>query len=202
MTAWLDWQEHILLHEKYIKPRLEMHLPSNLPTRLPPRLPPLVYPWEMKIATRALAYGVAFDEIQSHYKALDFVGVLSRFVIHTQHPELSRWDVDQLVPDFHIPFSSISVFHCIKFITQDPFSIDPSVDIVVDSVHCEPSQSALPGRFDTAIINHHNGGRAGMKGTVFVLIVILNSILSPRLLCWTSALCIHSPFQGTEDLVS
>jgi hypothetical protein len=118
----------------------------------------------MKIATRASAYGVAFDEIRSRYKAFDFVGALSRYVIHMQHPELSRRDVDQLVHGLHIPFSSVPVFHRIKFVTQDLFSIDPSADIVVDSVHCEPSQSALPGRFDTAIINHHNGGRAGVKG--------------------------------------
>ena len=90
-----------------------------------------------------------------------------------QHPELSRRNVDQLVPGLHIPFSTIPVFHRIKFVTQDPFSIDPA-DIVVDSVHCEPSRSGFLGRFDTAIINHHNGGRAGVKG-MYVLYIACDS---------------------------
>lgn len=68
-----------------------------------------------------------------------------------------------------MPFHKISVFHRIKFVTNNPYSLTPDADIVVDSIHCEPPckdkySNLVPGRFDTAVINYQNGGRAGLKG--------------------------------------
>ncbi|KAF9522133.1 hypothetical protein CPB83DRAFT_872088 [Crepidotus variabilis] len=165
MTAWLDRREKVMLHEKFILRRFE-DSSNNVP---PPRIPPLVQPREMKMATSPLVYGVSFEEIETKYGATDFKGALSRFVIHSQRPELTKRQVEDAAASLHLPFYKVSVFHRIKFISHDPYSINPSASIVVDSIHCEPTRfnrynNRIPGRFDTAMVNIANGGRVGVKG--------------------------------------
>ncbi|KAF9522759.1 hypothetical protein CPB83DRAFT_776604 [Crepidotus variabilis] len=165
MTAWLDRREKVMLHEKFILRRFE-DSSNNVP---PPCIPPLVQPREMKMATSPLVYGVSFEEIETKYGATDFKGALSRFVIHSQRPELTKRQVEDAAASLHLPFYKVSVFHRIKFISHDPYSINPSASIVVDSIHCEPARfdrynNRIPGRFDTAMVNIANGGRVGVKG--------------------------------------
>ena len=167
MTAWLDRRERVLLHEKFIRRRHLLSESTSVPS--PPRLPPLVYPRNIRMALRPSAYGVTVERIVDQYGAVDFVAALSHFVIHVQHPEYSRIDVERAAATLHLPLTKLPVFHRIKFVTQDPFSLNLSADIVVDAIHCEPSRCdkygyAVPGRFDTAVINHPGGGRAGVKG--------------------------------------
>jgi hypothetical protein len=121
------------------------------------------------MATRPTVYGVSVADVKNLYGAAQFEAALSRFVIHLQHPQLPRRQVELRASELHIPFQKLSVFHHIKYISQVPFSIDPSADIVVDSVHSEPARrdkygKFVPGRFDTAVINHKNGGRTGVNG--------------------------------------
>jgi len=64
------------------------------------------------------------------------------------------------------------VFHHIKFISHDPFSIDPSADIVVNSIHSKLSWldkygKVVPPQFDTAIIKQKMEGVGGIKGEIF-----------------------------------
>ena len=179
MTAWLDCRERVLLHEKFINRRLSAQLmltkpPSEI-TMSPFRIPPLVYPRELKMSTRPSNHGVSLDDIIQMYGASDFVDALSRFVVHLQHPGFSRVEVEQAAPRLHLPLRKVSVYHRVKFITHDPFSLDSAAEIVVDSIHCEPARrdkhgELVPGRFDTAIINHRNGGRAGVKGMLHYII--------------------------------
>jgi len=168
MTAWLDRHERVLLHDKFIQRRLQG---SSAHPRAPPQIPPLIYSRDMKMAARPSLFGVSLQDIETNYGATDFRGALSRFVIHRKNPGLSKRQVKDAAAGFYIPFHRISVFHRIKFISHDPFSRDPSADIVVDSIHCEPPFSDkygnhIPGRFDTAVINIEHGGPAGVKGTV------------------------------------
>ncbi|KAF9533674.1 hypothetical protein CPB83DRAFT_890141 [Crepidotus variabilis] len=149
MTAWLDRREKVMLHDKFILRRFEANS-NNVPP--PPRIPPLVQPREMKMATSPSVYGA-----------------LSRFVIHSQKPELTKREVEDAAANFQLPFYKVSVFHRIKFVSHDPYSINPSASIVVDSIHCEPARfdrynNLIPGRFDTAMVNIANGGRVGVKG--------------------------------------
>jgi hypothetical protein len=42
-------------------------------------------------------------------------------------------------------------------------------DIVVDSIYCEPARhdkygNIVPGQFDTAVIDHKDGEKTGVKG--------------------------------------
>jgi len=167
MTAWLDRRERVLLHEKFILRRFQA-----ISTPPPPQIPHLVDPRHIKMSKRPSVYGVPLEDLETRYGAHDFKGALSRYVVHCQHPEFSRRQVEDVAARLYIPFHKISVFHRIKFISQDPYSLDPSLDIVVDSIHCEPSRSDrhgnyIPGRFDVAVINIENGGQAGVKGTCF-----------------------------------
>jgi len=169
MTAWLDRRERVLLHEKFINRRVAESLEAAPVPAGPLRLPPLVYPREIKMACFPSAYGVCLDDVVRLYGASDFVGALSWFVVHLQHPDYTRGQVEYAASHLHIPLQKISVFHRIRFVARDPFSLDPTGDIVVDSIHCEPAYydkygNLIPGRFDTAVINHRDGGRAGVRG--------------------------------------
>jgi hypothetical protein len=168
MTAWLDRRERVLLHEKFINRRIAPELKSPIKLQIP-RLPPLVYPREIRMSRRPSVYGVSLSDIEQMYGASDFVGALARFVVHIQHPEYARADVELAAPHLPLPLQKVAVFHRIKFVTYNPFSLDATADIVVDSIHCEPARynslgEAIPGRFDTAVINHRGGGRSGVKG--------------------------------------
>ena len=119
------------------------------------------------MSARPSVYGVSLEDIKVHYGATDFEGALARYIIHHLNPGFSRLQVENAVTGFYIPFHKVSVFHHIKYISQDPFSINPSV---VDSIHCQASRSDkygnyIPGRFDMAIIKIENGGPTpGVKG--------------------------------------
>ena len=165
MTAWLDHRERVLLHEKFILRRFQA---NSLPDH-PPQIPHLVYSREMKMSTRPSVYGVSLEDIETRYGALDFKRALSRYVVYCQHPEFSRRQVEDAAAHLYLPFHKISVFHRIKFISKDLYSLDSSAHMVVDSIHCEPSSrhDYIPGRFDTALINIKDGCQAGVKGTLF-----------------------------------
>jgi len=165
MTAWLDHREKVYLHEKFI---LRRFLARSTPP--PPWLPPLVYLRQIKMTSRPSVYGVSIGDIETKYDAIDFRGTLSRFIVHLQNPALPRRQVEDAATNLYIPFSKISVFHHIKFVLQDVFSKEAFTS-VVDSIHCEPTRldkhgKYIPGRFDTAIVNLDNGGRAGVKGMI------------------------------------
>lgn len=135
----------------------------------PPRQPPLVYPRTLKMSVQATVFGVSLDDIKSQYAANDFLGAFRCFVIHFRSPELSLQEVVRESEKLRIQFQKLSAFHRIKFVTQDPYSVTPTADIVVGSIHCEPAFKdkygrVVPGRFDTAIVNTNHGGHSGVKG--------------------------------------
>ena len=121
------------------------------------------------MSKRPSVYGVPLNDLETQYGAHDFKGTLSRYVVHCQHPGFSRRQVEDVAARLYIPFHKLSVYHRIKFVSQDPYSSDPYLDIVVDSIHCEPSCSDqhgnyIPGCFDVAVMNIENGGQVGVKG--------------------------------------
>ena len=57
----------------------------------------------------------------------------------------------------------------LKFVSRDPYALDPTKKEVVDSIHVEPecrdkNGKVVPGRFDTAVVNFNNGGETGVQG--------------------------------------
>jgi len=109
MTTWLDQCECILLHDKYIQWQLDM-IPLQTPNSLvPPQLPPLkspslVFPHELKMSKWPTVYGVTIDMISEKYRPSFFKPALACFIIHLQHPEFNRCQVNAAAETFHLHF--------------------------------------------------------------------------------------------------
>ena len=110
------------------------------------------------------------------YGATQFIPALSWFIAQYQHPEYSKAQVEIASNSIHIPFSKVSVFHRLKFISYDVYSLNPLNELVVDSIHIDPVhfdkyRSVVPGRFDTAVIrikDRDPHGNSSLKGMFFM----------------------------------
>jgi len=94
-----DRRERVLLHEKFILPHFRAI--STLP---PPWIPHLVDPRHTKMSKRLSVYGVPLEDLETRYGAHDFKGMLSRYVVHCQHPKFSRRQVEDVAAHLYIPF--------------------------------------------------------------------------------------------------
>jgi hypothetical protein len=155
MTLWLDRKERVMHHEKYIRRHLDTSL--NTPLRVTKPIPSLVPNRHQRMAKHPTRRGIPIDDICANYGATDFIPSLSRFIAQYQHPDYSKVQVEALSESIHVPFSKISVFHRLKFISYDAYSLNPLDEVVTDSIHVEPAHTdkygkVVPGRFDTAII--------------------------------------------------
>ena len=83
-------------------------------------------------------HGVPIEVICTNYGATQFTPALSHFIAQYQHPEYSKAQVEAASHSIHIPFSKVSVFHHLKFISYDIYSLNPLDEIVVDSIHIDP----------------------------------------------------------------
>ncbi|KAJ6598608.1 hypothetical protein B0H10DRAFT_2324126 [Mycena sp. CBHHK59/15] len=151
MTLWLERKEKIYRHEKYIQWRLDGCPPPPVTADLPPGL---VYERQLKM---------------TKHPTLKSVRLASRYVVHLNHPELSRMQVEGNSQDLTFAFNSVPVYHRIKFTTPNPYTARGPEDSVVDSIHVQPRKTLkngeeLPARFDTALVNDGTGDITGAAG--------------------------------------
>jgi Plavaka transposase len=175
MTLWLERHEKVLRHHRYVQHQLRVsesaqHDVSGLPTGTkPPCLPAcLVYPRQLVMAKHPSARGVSLDSLRDDYGAQFFEAALARFVAQYQNPEYTKAQVEAASLSVHIPFRKLSVYHRIKFVSSDPYSIN-SLQTVVDSIHAQPAcldkhGKGVPGRFDTGLITYKDGAIHGVSG--------------------------------------
>ena len=173
MTLWLDWKERMMQHEKYLRQRLNTSF--NTPLDIQKPLPSLIPERRLKMTKHPTHRSVPFEVIGTKYAATQFIPTLSRFIAQYQHPKYSKAQVEVAAQSIHIPFSKVSVFHWIKFVSYDVYSLNPLDEIVVDSIHVDPVhfdkyRKVVPGRFDTAVIQVKDRGNSGLKG-MFLLVV-------------------------------
>ena len=167
MTAWLERREKILRHDKFICRQFFTHDEGIHPP--PPKPPPcLVPPRELLMAKHPSAHSISLRTLKDDYGATFFQAALARFVAQYQNPHSTKAQVEVASLNVHIPFQKLSVYHRIKFVSQNPYSLDP-IQMVVDSIHAQPARldkygKVIPGRFDTGLINYKNGGVRGVKG--------------------------------------
>ncbi|KAF7372072.1 hypothetical protein MVEN_00065500 [Mycena venus] len=166
MTLWLERKEKILRHEKYIQWRLDGS--PALPT-IDPLPPGIVYERRVKMTKHPTRKAVRFNILISDYGARLFRDALSRFIVQLNSPTLTRAQIEAQAASISFHFNRVPVYHRIKFITEDPYTVGGPEDSVVDSIHVQPPKSGrsgkqLPGRFDTALVNDGSGGLIGVTG--------------------------------------
>ncbi|KAF8997261.1 hypothetical protein BDQ17DRAFT_1391908 [Cyathus striatus] len=149
MTQWLEHKEWVFDHSKYIMCCQLLGLPV-LQAHRPPCILPLVQPRILRMTKYPSCQGVPFSVLRDQYGTLDFEAALAQMVV--QHQQL------------------ISVFHHVKFISQDPYAADATAQTVVDSLHAQPSHIGkydvvIPGRFDTALVDFDDKGAIELKGS-------------------------------------
>ena len=156
-------------HAKYIRCHLDTSL--NTPLHVVKPLPSLVPNRHQRMAKHPTHRGVPIDDICTNYGATDFIPALSRFIAQYQHPDYSKAQVEALSESIHVPFSKISVFHCLKFFSYDAYSLNPLDEVVTNSIHVDPAHfnkygKEVPGQFDTAVIQFRDASDdLDLKGT-------------------------------------
>ncbi|KAJ7804020.1 hypothetical protein B0H14DRAFT_2612837 [Mycena olivaceomarginata] len=103
---------------------------------------------------------VKFRQLREDYGAQFFPEALSRYVAEARNPDPAlTWNQREAAANnVQLFFSSIPVFHRIKFSTPDPYGKDGAEHGIVDSIHVETHRTLNNGdvvlaRFDTALIN-------------------------------------------------
>ncbi|PPR01107.1 hypothetical protein CVT24_000403 [Panaeolus cyanescens] len=155
MTRWLDRKERIIQHEKHIRRRLNNT--ANSPGHIDKPPPSLIPQRRLHMSMYPSTTAVSLDTLSTTYGATAIVTAIARYVIKLQQPTITNRDLTLQAEDFHIPFQKLPVFHRIKFVSNDVYSLTPLKDIVVDSIHIDPPVETndgrvIPGRFDTALI--------------------------------------------------
>ena len=169
MTAWLERREKVLRHDKYLQRQISASGQDHDPPSLPFQCPPfLVQPRELQMGKHPSARGVSLNSLKTDYGALYFEAALARFVAQYQNPQFTKAQIERAATNIHIPFQKLSVFHRIKYVSCDPYSLEKGNN-VVDSIHAQPARldkygKVIPGRFDTGLVNYKDGGMTGVKG--------------------------------------
>ncbi|KAF8840735.1 hypothetical protein BDN67DRAFT_902984 [Paxillus ammoniavirescens] len=163
MTIWLERKEKILYHNNYIIWRQNRN--HTVPVRAPPNMS---YLWEFKIAKHPSVGTVPLRTIEDTYGATFFRAALARFVIQNMQPQLRGRQFDEAIHNVIIPFRTLAVFHKIRFNGVDSLGRQDE-SITMDAIHAQPQQKdrqgrAVPGRFDTALVNLGEGGETGVEG--------------------------------------
>jgi len=78
-------------------------------------------------------HGILLHDFTYKYGASDFKGALSCFIIHIQSPHFPHCQVELADHNLYFTFHKLLVYYHIKFVSQNPYSLDPSAAIVVDS---------------------------------------------------------------------
>ncbi|TFK66936.1 hypothetical protein BDN72DRAFT_822925 [Pluteus cervinus] len=151
MTKWLERQEKMTRHEKYIAWRIQG---CPLPKRI--KWPPMsfVHSPQMKLAKYPSVWAVSLDDLESVYGAKLFFASLARYVIPQNNPNITRRDLEKEINYFKLPSMRFPIWHRIKFIQHKPLMNE---DQTVDTIHVRPPRAdkrgrPVPARFDTVIV--------------------------------------------------
>ncbi|KAI1783377.1 hypothetical protein LXA43DRAFT_1133211 [Ganoderma leucocontextum] len=160
MTKWLERREKILHHSNYVLWRLQQAEvgPATLSAHQCVRWesPDLACPLHIKMTKHPTCKAIPLNEIVScsHYGATFFVPAFARFIVQHNNSTLSLHQIEDRARYFRLPFSSLPVYHRIKFWNEAIFSSE-----TLDSIHVHPRQSSssedivIPARFDTALVD-------------------------------------------------
>jgi hypothetical protein len=152
MTTWLEHCEKIEQHALAIegRHRASHHHDAPRERATKPIGPPHMGTRNVKMAQRPTVRSVQFDDVVKKYGATNILDALSDFIAQINYPGASTGALQAQSRNTLIPFSSVHVFHRIKFTSSS------SLDIV-DSIHVraekkDPKGRMVPSRFDTVLV--------------------------------------------------
>jgi hypothetical protein len=210
ITLWLDCKECMMQHEKYLHWCLDTSF--NMPLRVQKPIPSLIPEHRLQMMKHPIHQAVPIEVVCTKYGTTQFIPALSWFVAQYQHLEYSKAQVEITLKSIHIPFSKVSAFHHLKFVSYDVYSLNPLDKIVVDSIHIDPVhfdkyRNVVPGQSDMAVIqveDHDPNGNCGLKGMflMFSPLIQTPTNINIRPVYWTSLMHFFITTRCSGPLVS
>ena len=129
MTVWLERKEKVLRHESYLEWRLNPHFKLVL------RSTDMSYNGTPTLTKWPSVRAVDLDDIVGRYGAKFFREALRRYIVLTQHsgPPLTRDQLERRILYTNLPFTTVSVYHKLKFTVPGDTTLAKRV--TSDSVH-------------------------------------------------------------------
>src|SRR5882762_3792238 len=154
MTTWLERREKVEQHALAIERKLHASHHHNTPGEHAAKhigLPHIVTR-NIKMARVPSVNSVRFDDVVKAYGATNILDTLADFIAEINYSGASTGVLQARSRNTVIPFSSIHVFHKIKF-TSSPASSD-----IVDTIHVRAEQKdtngrIIPSRFNTVLVH-------------------------------------------------
>jgi hypothetical protein len=155
MAQWLERQEKVFQHEAFIHWKEGLNVESNSAV-----LPQLKPDRHIKMTRHPSNYAVPINNLVSDYGAIHFRDALARFAAGWLNPGFNHAQIERASLNINIPFTTVSVYHRIKFINVGETE-------VADALHIQPRQQNkqreyLPQRLDTALVLVGGQGIQGM----------------------------------------
>ena len=163
MTKWLERQEQVHRHGNYISQETRKCTPKAIPP-----IPELHPKRRIKMTVKPSVRGVSIAALASNYGAHDFRDAFARFAIQRHQPGIQRAQLEREMHCFVIPFTTVSVYHCIKY---EDVEAQAKGGLAIDAIYVQAQRHGqngriIPGRFDTALVHcgtdQHRTGVHGM----------------------------------------
>jgi hypothetical protein len=170
MTTWLERREKMEQHAIAIEGKQDAsrHHGASRESTTKPIGPPCMGTRSVKMARRPTVRSVRFDDIVREYGAVTILDALADFIAQINYSGASTSVLQAQSRNTVIPFSSVHVFHKIKFTC--PSTSSKSSDIV-DTIHVRAEKKGsdgrtIPSRFDTVLVRGTdlNGTIHGING--------------------------------------
>jgi len=164
MTRWLERREKIYQRSKHILTRQAHQQASDINhTRIPV---PCIVPWQqMRMTRHPSVQRVPIEDLNIRYGATDFRNAFAWFIVQQRRPGIRSAQLEREIPYVNLPFTTVSVYHRIKFRQVD----QEQKSSVADVLHIQPSRHnkkghIVAGRFDTALLHNGQANQTGIRG--------------------------------------
>ncbi|KAM6489569.1 hypothetical protein JOM56_014988 [Amanita muscaria] len=162
MTTWLERQEKIERHGKYIKWRSDIHHDNSHHSPLTPMPSPMSMR-QIRMTRYPSIQTVSTDDLVTKYGATFFCDAFARFVVLLRNPQTSRACLEREALDVHIPFRTVSVYHHIRYVNIH----NQEEALTGDTIHIKPQYKnkngqIIPGRFDTGLVHCRAENESGI----------------------------------------
>jgi len=165
MTIWLERKEKVLQHQSYLDWK------SGTKSSIALRPAPMEFNGIQALTKWPSLKAVDLDDLVKEYSATFFREALRRHIVISQHtgPPLTSRQLERQILYTDIPFTSLPVYHKLKFVVAADSN---QVKVVtLDTIHVRPERRSkrgtlIPARFDTALLNVASGGETGLQGAL------------------------------------